>query len=118
MATQCTHQGVPMKRHAIRLRAFAVSLIVGLLLRACGTGAEEATPTLPVEQIQTEAVATFSAELTSTALAMPTSTPTDTETSTPAATDAPAFTSTVAATSTGLIPTASCDGLTSVSDVT
>lgn len=105
-----------MKQNEFASFAFAFLLALSLLLAACGPGAEQTTPTLSVEQIQTQAVATFAADLTSTALAMPTDTPTPTETPTPSATSTPAGTST--STSVGVIPTASCYGLTYVSDVT
>jgi hypothetical protein len=100
------------------IRPIAVSLGMSLLLTACAAGAEEVTPTLAVEQIQTQAVATFSAGMTSTALAVPTNTPTETATPTTTATSAPAVTSTSGSTGVLTIPTASCYGLTFVSDVT
>ncbi len=106
-----------MKPYTLSLRPIALSLAVGLLLAACGAGSEEATPTFTVEQIQTQAVATFSAELTSTALAMPTSTPTATETPTSTQTSTPAVTTTPVATAVVTIPAASCNGLAFVSDV-
>ena len=107
-----------MKPCVLSHRSMAISLSVGLLLAACGSSAEEATPTFTVEQIQTEAVATFAAGLTATALAMPTNTPTETATPTPTATSTRAATSTAPATLVGTAPPASCDGLTFVSDVT
>jgi len=107
-----------MKPCVLSHRSMAISLTVGLLLAACGSSAEEATPTFTVEQIQTEAVATFAAGLTATALAMPTNTPTETATPTPTATSTRAATSTAPATLVGTVPPASCDGLTFVSDVT
>jgi len=107
-----------MKPRVLSHRSMAISLTVGLLLAACGSSAEEATPTFTVEQIQTEAVATFAAGLTATALAMPTNTPAETATPTPTATSTRAATSTAPATLVGTVPPASCDGLTFVSDVT
>ncbi|MFP3853685.1 MAG: NBR1-Ig-like domain-containing protein [Anaerolineales bacterium] len=91
-----------------------------LLLTACGAGGEEPTPTLTMEEIQTQAVSTFAADMTSTALAMPTETPTPTESPTATATATPAGTSTPAATATlaGAQPTDSCYGMRFVSDVT
>ena len=103
-----------MKTHRQLFRQIATSLAAGLLLAACGSGTEEAAVTLTVEVIQTEAVATFAAGLTETALAIPTHTPIETMTPTPTATNAPAATNTAAAT----LPEASCYGLTFVSDVT
>lgn len=94
------------------------ALSAALLLAACGSGAATATPTLPVEQVQTEAVATFAAGLTSTAAGLPTNTPMATETV------APMATSTIAASATQPpLPTsgnapAACLGLAFVSDVT
>lgn len=107
-----------MQPRARLIHSALVPLIIGLLLAACGSGAEEATPTVSVEQIQTEAVATFAADLTSTALALPTSTPTEAATATPLASETPAVTNTVAVVVPTTNPTASCYGLTFVSDVT
>src|SRR6266498_580674 len=99
----------------------ALMAIGALLLSSCGATAAEATPTLTfsADEIRTQAVQTFSADLTLTALAAPSDTPI------PTLTPAPTFTP--FATSTGgigfgaTIPvvgaTASCYGLTFVSDV-
>jgi len=91
-----------------------------LLLTACGSGDVEPTPTMELIQIQTQAVETFSAALTQTALAAPSKTPVYTPTALP--TFAPAATSAVitlpavtqAAASS---PTASCYQLRFTSDV-
>lgn len=107
-----------MKPHTLRLIPFASLLLVGLLLSACGSSTEETTPTDTVEQIQTEAVATFSAGLTSTAVAIPTATPTATGTPTLTATSAPAVTNTPSATVPVTVPPSSCEGLVFVADVT
>lgn len=96
-------------------RSIALLLTSVLLLSACGGSAEEATPTLSAEQIQTQAVETFAAYMTSTAQAMPTETPSPTETQMPTATSTPAATNTAAPTA---VPTSTCYGLTFVSDVT
>lgn len=88
------------------------------MLAGCGSSAADMTPTVGADQIQTIAVATFAADLTSTALAMPTNTPTATETPTATATNTPAATNTVAAAATAAAPTSSCYNLTYVSDVT
>jgi hypothetical protein len=98
--------------------SIAVSLATGLLLAACGSRGQEGTPTLSVEQIRTEAVGTFAAGLTSTALAMPTHTPGETASPTLLATESPAVTSTSAPPVPSFNPTTSCYGLTFVSDVT
>jgi hypothetical protein len=97
-----------------------------ILLASCGAGnAPEATPTLGVDQIQTAAVATFSSALTLTAMAAPTNTVTPTvqpspTLSTPATTIAggiPLTGTTPGAAVAGAASTASCYGLTFVSDV-
>jgi hypothetical protein len=92
-------------------------MIGALLLSACGAREPELTPTLTfsVDEIRTQAVGTFSSDLTATAFAAPTNTPVPTLTPLP----------TIAATSTGGIAlgptappaTASCYGLAFVSDV-
>ena len=92
-----------------------------LLLTACGGSDADATPTLSPEQVQTQAVETFAAVLTQTALAAPTQTPFPTLTAsatfepfaTSAAITLPAVTQPV-----GVQPTASCYQLRFVSDVT
>jgi hypothetical protein len=92
-----------------------------LILTACGGSNADATPTLSPEQIQTQAVAAFSAALTQTALAAPTQTlfptptmqPTSAAPATSPAITLPAITQNVVAVS----PTASCYQLRYVSDV-
>jgi len=92
-----------------------------LLLTACGGSDVDATPTLSPEEVQTQAIETFSVALTQTALAAPSPTtaytPTTLPTFAPAATSAvitlPAVTQQAAAAS----PTASCYQLRYVSDV-
>ncbi|MBK9926199.1 MAG: hypothetical protein IPP66_13010 [Anaerolineales bacterium] len=90
-----------------------------LILTACGGSDADATPTLSPEQIQTQAVETFSAVLTQTALAAPTQTPFSTPTTQP--TFAPVATSAAitlpANTQVVVPPTASCYQLRFVSDV-
>ena len=61
-------------------------LLTAFVLSACGGSSADATPTVSVELIQTQAVLTYQAQLTQTALANPTSTPTATSSPTPAAT--------------------------------
>jgi hypothetical protein len=92
-----------------------------LILTACGGNDADATPTLSPEQIQTQAVETFSAGLTQTALAAPSQTPLPTLTA--PATFAPIATSAAitlpAVTQGAAIPsTASCYQMRFVSDVT
>ena len=98
-------------------------LLIGILiLAACGGSDADATPTLSPEEVQTQAVVTFSAGLTQTAIAAP---PTQTPfpTLTASATFAPFATSTAgtplsAPTSSGSAGSpATCYGLTFVSDV-
>ncbi len=107
-----------MRQHSVSRSLIVFWLSVALLLTACG-GSEQATPTSSLEQIQTQAVASFAAGLTSTALAMPSATSTSTETPAPTGTSTPADTNTPgpAATSAGVIPTSSCYGLAFVADV-
>jgi Ig-like domain-containing protein len=97
-------------------------LILGaLLVSACGATPAGLTPTVTVNpnQIRTQAVQTFAADLTLTAQAAPSSTPAATVT--PLATFTPAATST-GGVALGTVPpagaTASCYGLSFVSDVT
>lgn len=99
-----------------------IMMIGALLLSACGATPAELTPTATInpDEIRTQAVGTFAADLTLTALAAPTDTPMPTLT--PLASFTPAATSTGGI---GLIATApagggatSCYGLSFVSDVT
>lgn len=98
-------------------------LILGsVLVSACGATPAELTPTVTVNpnQIRTQAVQTFAADLTLTAQAAPSNTPAATVT--PLATFTPAATST-GGVALGTVPpaggaTASCYGLSFVSDVT
>jgi hypothetical protein len=96
------------------MRPIEVSFAVSLVLAACGRATEVPTPTVAVEQIRTEAVATFSAGLTATALALPTGTATDTPT--PPGSSTPGATNTIPATAAATA--GSCYGLAFVSDVT
>lgn len=99
-----------------RLRFAAIAAV--LLLSACGSRGPDPTPTIPVEQVQTEAVATFAAGLTSTAAALPTDTPTVTESATPGETATPAASATQPFPPTSGNAPAACLGLSFVSDVT
>lgn len=99
-----------------------ILMISTLALTACGGKNDaDATPTIDPLMIQTQAVETFSALLTQTALAAPTDTPVPTLTAAP--TFAPLPTNTIGVPLTTLPTTASnsataCYGLTFVSDVT
>lgn len=112
----------------LKTRLMKVQILIALgaiLLASCGAGnAPEATPTLGVEQIQTFAVATFSSALTMTALVAPTNTPAVTQTPPATLPSLATSTSGIPITGTtpgaavgGAAPTASCYGLTFVSDV-
>jgi hypothetical protein len=99
-----------------------LTLLVALVLSACGGSDAEATPTLSMEQIQTLAVITYQAQLTQTALAQPTATPRPTNTpitvvtfASPSGASAPTATNTTAASSGG---SSACHGLSYISDVT
>jgi len=99
-----------------------IMMIGTLLLASCGAGEPELTPTLTLsaDQIRTQAVETFSAQLTLTALAAPSDTPAPTLTPAPTF---PALATSTAGTPFGAATTAggttgSCYGLTFVSDVT
>ena len=97
-----------------------IMMVGAILLSACGATPADLTPTVTVnpDEIRTQAVGTFAAGLTLTAFAAPTNTP--------AATITPLATFTVGPTSAGGIAigtapvgaTASCYGLSFVSDVT
>lgn len=99
-----------------------LALLTALVLSACGGSAADATPTVDVELVRTQAVLTFQAQLTQTALANPTATPTATLSPTPAATFAaptagsPAAVGTVPVTTGGQSST--CYNLSFVRDVT
>lgn len=99
-----------------------LALVAALVLSACGSSAADATPTVNVELVRTQAVLTYQVELTQTALANPTSTPTATLSPTPAATfAAPTIGSPAALVTTpaaGAGQSASCYGLSYVRDVT
>lgn len=105
-----------------RLMKVQIIFVLGaILIASCGANAPEATPTLGVDQIQTFAVATFSGALTETALAAPSNTPVPTLTPVPLATSTggiPFGTGTTPGVPAGgAASTASCYGLTFVSDV-
>jgi hypothetical protein len=106
-----------MQPRPLITRLVVLTMGASLLVAACSAGREEPTPTTSVEQIQTQAAASFAAGLTSTALANPTATPAPTDT--PAATGTAPITEVTVPTATrpAVVPTASCYGLTFVSDV-
>lgn len=100
-------------------------LFAALVLSACGASDADMTPTVSVELVRTQAVMTFQAQLTQTAIANPTATPTITQTPTTAATfSAPTLGSPVAI-GTGTTPvvagggqSSSCYSMAYVRDVT
>lgn len=105
----------------MKQKAIYILLASILILTACGGSDADATPTLAPEAIQTQAIETFSAVLTQTALAAPTQTPIPTLTASP--TFAPFATSAVSTLPAlsqvaAVSPTASCYQLRFVSDVT
>lgn len=99
-----------------------LTLLAALVLSACGGGEAEPTPTLSMEQIETQAVTTYQAQLTQTALANPTSTPSPTLSPTPAATfAAPTASSPIALATTPVTgggQSSACYGMSYVNDVT
>jgi hypothetical protein len=97
-----------------------LTLLAALVLSACGGSDADATPTVSVELIRTQAVITYQVELTQTALANPTSTPTATSSPTPAVTlSAPTAGSPAAfGTATTSGQSSACYGLAFASDVT
>ncbi len=110
-----------MKKKKILHTLFGLSLLLSLLISACGSSDAQATPTLSVELIQTLAVITFSVGQTQTAVAMPSNTPTPTATASPTGTSTLAVTNTPGtplAVSGGIQPTSSCYSMAFVSDVT
>jgi len=102
-----------------KLRSIFILLLINVVsLSSCGGSEASPTPTISVEEIQTQAVETFSANLTQTALAAPTQTPAPTMTASPAFTPFTVSenTQTVASAPT-TAPTTSCYQLKFVSDV-
>jgi len=104
-----------MKYKSIAL--ISILMITSIILSACGEATPEPTATLSVEQIQTNAVGTFSAGLTQTALANPTETPTPTSTSTPLVINTLPVLSPVSSPVTVNQQGAACYGMTYVSDI-
>jgi hypothetical protein len=109
-----------IKRRLINI--IQILMISSFILTACGGSESDLTPTPDLNMIQTQAVETFSAALTQTALAAPSDTAVPTLT--PAPTLPPLSTSTAGTpfgaqpTSSGGSSSTSCYGLTFVSDVT
>jgi len=94
-------------------------MISVLLLTACGATPAELTPTLSPDEIRTQAVGTFSAALTETALAAPSDTPVPTLTPAPTFPAlAPSTAGTPFVSGPTVAPTTGCYGLAFVSDVT
>jgi len=104
-----------MKYRSITL--ISVLMITIIILAACGEATPEPTATLSVEQIETNAVGTFSAGLTQTALANPTETPTPTNTATPLVINTLPVLSTVSSPVTTNQQGGACNDMTYVSDV-
>jgi hypothetical protein len=100
--------------------SLSLMLISMVLLTACGgrEPEETPTPTLSVEEIQAQAIGTFSAALTQTALAAPTDTPTPTPTASPTIEAIPTSTGGIPFGGATTAPTSSCYSLRFVSDVT
>lgn len=98
----------------------ALTLFAAFILSACGGSDADATPTLSVEQIQTQAVMTYQAQLTQTAFVLPTSTPLPTDTPIPVVTfSLPTGSPAAVATNTSVVGGGqSCYGLSYVKDVT
>ncbi|HSB00482.1 MAG TPA: NBR1-Ig-like domain-containing protein [Anaerolineales bacterium] len=96
-----------------------IFMIGALLLGACGASEPDLTPTATInpDEIRTQAVSTFSANLTLTALAAPSNTPAPTVTPLATFTAAPTLAG-GAALGTAPAATTSCYGLAYVSDVT
>ena len=110
-----------MKKQKILYILLGLSLLINLLVCACGSKDIDATPTFSVELAQTLAVATFSSAQTQTALAMPTNTSTPTTTPSPIPTITLSITRTSGAPpASGVViqPTSSCNSMAFVSDVT
>jgi len=102
-----------------RLISLLILILIGaILLSACGAAEADLTPTVTVnpDEIRTQAVSTFAAGLTATAFAAPTNTATLTPA--PSFTPLPTSTGGVAFGVTAPAATASCYGLSFVSDVT
>ena len=96
-------------------------LMVGaVLLSACGAAPADLTPTVTVnpDEIRTQAVGTFAAGLTLTAVAAPSSTPAPSVTPLATFTAGPTSTGGIALGTAPVGATASCYGLSFVSDVT
>jgi Ig-like domain from next to BRCA1 gene len=97
-----------------------ILLVIGaLLLSACGANEPPLTPTLAfsADEIRTQAVGTFSSDLTATAFAAPTNTPVPTLTAAPTLAVPATSTGGIALGATAPAATASCYGLSFVSDV-
>jgi hypothetical protein len=109
-----------VKKIMLQYALVGLSLTAGIFLSACGSRDGEVTPTLSVDSIHTQAVATFAADLTQTAIAIPTETPTPTDMITPTSTNTPAITETPTPTlsGAGIIPTSTCYNMAFLTDVT
>jgi hypothetical protein len=106
-----------MIKNQLKKNVSTIVILGALLLTACGGGEPEPTPTLSIDQIQTQVVETFSAALTQTALAAPSDTPVPTLTPSPTLPPLPTSTGGVPFGGATVAPTASCYRLAFVSDV-
>lgn len=106
-----------MIKNQLKKNVSTIVILGALLLTACGGGEPEPTPTLSVEQIQTQVVETFSAALTQTALAAPSETPIPTVTPAPTLPPLPTSTGGIPFSGATVAPTTSCYRLAFVSDV-
>jgi hypothetical protein len=109
-----------MLKVRLMLSIQTIMIVGAVVLSACGANEPPLTPTLAfsADEIRTQAVGTFSSDLTATAFAAPTNTPVPTLTAPPTlATPLATSTGGIALGSTAPVATTSCYGLAFVSDV-
>jgi len=108
-----------MLKSRLMISTHTLLILGALLLSACGANEPPLTPTLAfsADEIRTQAVSTFSSDLTATAFAAPTNTPVPTLTAAPTLAVPATSTGGIALGSTAPAATASCYGLSFVSDV-
>jgi len=109
-----------MLKFRLILTIQTIMMIGAVVLSACGASEPPVTPTLAfsADEIRTQAVGTFSSDLTLTAFAAPSDTPAPTLTPAPSITPLATSTGGIVFGSTAPVATASCYGLSFVSDVT